>query len=290
MDHSLFPFVFEGRKTVTSSSQEASPLFDSIAVDFRESGAGSPTRYSALEQWHTSLKILFIYSLSLDKSWASICLLEHCEIHMWYQLQAELSSHLVIFFFGPTKYSKSHFPTFLWWYATGRRSGFRCSCLPYSDRQQRVCSCLLEPSDVERLRLKERSFLLCRNASFPHPQTFVFNSSHQYTYLLFWCFCCGSSGAWRPRAQVRPKFSTENYRAESGQSERSWCWWQLWLGMHELLSAFKCTHSFNNPSFLPLHFFFYICCINNWQRSLSLNFAICAILFIVKIITILPVA
>lgn len=71
IDHSLFPFVFEGRKTVTSSSQEASPSFDSITLGSRVSGADSLTCYPVLEQWHTSLKILFIYSISPEDS--SVC-------------------------------------------------------------------------------------------------------------------------------------------------------------------------------------------------------------------------
>lgn len=68
IDRSLIPFVFEGRKTVTSSSQEASPSFDSITWGSRVSGADSLTHYPVLEQWHTSLKILFIYWISKHPS------------------------------------------------------------------------------------------------------------------------------------------------------------------------------------------------------------------------------
>lgn len=74
------------------------------------------------------------------------------------------------------------------------------------------------------------------------------HSSHQYTYLLFWWFCCGSSGVWRPRAQARVKFP------EHGRDEGMILMTLAIILAHldfryvrAWIIAFKCIHLCINP-------------------------------------------
>lgn len=80
---------------------------------------------------------------------------------------------------------------------------------------------------------------------FPLRRLFL-HSSHQYTYLLFWWFCCGA--VWRRREQAGSTF---------GRDERMMTLVTLTTIRAPLdlgLFAFKCIHLYSDVSLLPSHF------------------------------------
>lgn len=80
-------------------------------------------------------------------------------------------------------------------------SGRSISCLTQATHRREFAT--MSAGDAWRLQLKE--ILLCKEDSCLHPQTFVLHSSNQYTPLLFWWVCCGSSGGWGTRTGLVQK-------------------------------------------------------------------------------------
>lgn len=108
-------------------------------------------------------------------------------------------------------------------------SGRSISCLTQATHRREFAT--MSAGDVWRLQLKE--ILLCKEDSCLHPQTFVLHSSNQYTHLLFWWVCCGSSGGWGTRTGPVKKLHIELQRPAKGSG---WCflflctcsYWSFW--------------------------------------------------------------
>lgn len=129
-----------------------------------------------------------------------------------------------------------------------------------------------------------------------------FHSSHQYTYLLFWWFCCGSSGVWKPRAQVRSKLS----KTVCGKDRSLWRTteheWEklvrlrshsdsLGLGIHQNMNYCEDSNvliHFLIPSFCH-HIFAFAALMTDAEFVFILCY-LCGCVFIVITNTILPVA
>lgn len=103
----------------------------------------------------------------------------------------------------------------------------------HTEESLQQCQQETRPREAWRLQLKE--ILLCKEDSCLHPQTFVLHSSNQYTHLLFWWVCCGSSGGWGTRTGARSKkLHVELQRRAKGSG---WCFlflctcsnWSFWV-------------------------------------------------------------